>query len=143
MKTFAIRDGDLALGPGGFSLVTGTEKLRQDLSLALREPFGSDPYHPLWGSLLDTYIGEPIDGTLLARIRSEVERIVGNYVAIQGAILQANRAAGKRPSFGSGEVIREVTSVQASASFDSIIVRVNLRTYDGQEVELIQQIGST
>jgi phage baseplate assembly protein W len=142
MKTFAVKEGDLLIGSGGHQMITGIAKVKQDISIAIREPFGSDPYHPLWGSLLDSYIGQPINETLQMLCRSEVERVVSNYMIIQQAILQQARTEGRRPEFSSGEVVTDVLGVSVSRNYDTISINLDLRVMDGTQIEIRESIGA-
>lgn len=140
MKTFAIKDGDFVPGQGGFVQITGIEKLRQDLAIALQEPLGSDQYHPKWGSLLSSLVGQTTDAST-ATIQSEVNRILSNYINIQQALLGQDKASGNKPRFSAGEVIREILSVDVTPSYDSVIVKITLQTFDGSQLDLTSIYG--
>lgn len=141
MKTFALHDGDFVLGPGGFLAVGGIEKVRQDLGAALREPYGSDRFHPGWGSTLVNFVGDPASVEVAMLIRSEVTRIVQNYIAVQADLMQAEAAAGRRSPFSSSEVVVSVDNVDVNQQFDRFLIRVSLRTLDGAQVTLVRSVG--
>jgi phage baseplate assembly protein W len=134
VKTLELRDGDLVIGPSGHALVTGRAKLRQDLSLAVREPYGCDRFHPRWGSMLDSYVGGVIDEFSAAEVKSEVMRVVGNYMALQQDQVSAVNAAGRKPTFGFGEVVAGIDGVEVRQTFDRLYVRVRVRTLSGDTV---------
>lgn len=121
---------------GGYALVTGSDKLKQDLSLALEEPIGTDRFHRMWGSVLDSLIGQPNGPALVAMVQTEVERVLSNYLTVQQALLSRDALAGRTPRYGSGEVIQSVDSVQVSTSFDTISVLITLTTLSDQQVAL-------
>ena len=92
MKSFALQNGDLVLGQGGLLTVTGPSKVRQDLSIAMREPVGCDRFHPNWGSVLPNYIGEPIT--------TQIESLAGSQ--LHGG--QGQRDAGGVPARQPGQL---------------------------------------
>lgn len=131
MFTLAIRDGDLAIGPQGFASVTGTQKIQQDLFVATAEPYGSDPYHPGWGSLLQNYIGTPINDTTETLVTSEISRVVNNYMLVQQDQLQTAVNAGNANQYSSDEIISGVNSISVTQSTTSINVDVEVNTQNG------------
>lgn len=141
MKTFLLEDGDLVLDSGSCETVTGPRKLRQDLDLAMREPIGTDRFHPKWGSILPSLVGVPINDTLLARVESEVRRILDNYVVVQRDLMARDARAGRRPRFTSGEVIDTVKSVQVRPEWDRVHVRAEVRTLTADEVVVMTVRG--
>jgi len=141
MKTFEITNGDLSIGQGGYAMSTGSAKLRQDLSIAVREPYGSDRFHPRWGSLLSTFVGQPIDPFIRMKVVSEVQRVIGNYVSVQKAQISTTSATGRRPTFGTGEAIGSVQDIQVRQTFDRLNVKVLIRTLSGESVSLISTVG--
>jgi hypothetical protein len=143
MKTFRLDNGDLSLGQDGYALVEGSDKLRLDLSVAMREPFGCDRFHPRWGSLLYDYTGKVVDDETGAYIKGEITRLVQNYVYVQGELLSKDVAAGRRPRFSRGEVVSDMSGIDLQGLFDSYKVRVRLRTLSGEEVTLLQTVRTT
>lgn len=135
MKTLAVRDGDLVVGPKGHTILEGEAKTRQDLGLALREPWGVDRFHPDHGSLLYRYVGEPVGIETEALIRAEIFRVVKNLIANQEAILTADNAKGAKPRFTTNEVISGVEGVDVAAQYDRYYVRVRLRTLAGSQIQ--------
>lgn len=134
MKTLLLDDGDLVLGSGSFETVTGPTKLRQDLSYAMREPIGTDRFHPGWGSILPSLVGEPITDTLLTRVEGEVRRVLDNYVVVQRDRMSRDRRSGQPSRFTSGEVIDTVKAVSVRPDWDRVHVRADIRTLTADEV---------
>lgn len=141
MKTFEIRNGDLVIGPGGFGTITGPTKLRQDLAVAVREPYASDRFHPRWGSMLDTFVGQVSNPYSQSAVASEVHRLLGNYIAVQQDQITSDATRGVKPRYGTGEVISSVDSVQTIQTMDRLSVKVSLRTLSGEQVTLISSTG--
>ena len=140
MKSFAIQNGDLVLGQGGFLSVMGASKVRQDLGIAMREPLGCDRFHPNWGSALPTYIGEPITTQIGKLVEAEVYRLVRNYMATKANEMQAEYLRGNRSSFRADEVVVNVKAVDVARNLDRIYVRVGLQTSGGSNVVLVATV---
>lgn len=141
MKTLLVQDGDLVVGGSGHAVVSGMPMVRQELGLAIREPYGSDRYHPSWGSLLGSYVGEPIGITTEALIRAEISRIVSNYVMTQHAIMQEDMIGGRRPRFSAGEAIDRIGSIEVVQRFDRFHIKVVLIPLSGNETVLTSTVG--
>lgn len=142
MQTMLVRNGDLVLSGGELTQCSGTTKVQQDLSIALREALGVDKYHPQWGSLLGSYIGTSSDGTITMMIESEVRRVIANYQTIQTDKLNSDRANGFSPRYGLDEVVSGVTSVTIRQNLDEFDVAIGLRVVSGQTVTLITTAGA-
>lgn len=140
MKTLALADGDLVLSGRGHATVDGVFKTMQDIGIALREEFGVDRFHPNWGSLLPNMIGRPFDEDVLLDVRSEVVRIVNNYLNVQRDTV-LRRAAGARVS--SSEIIDRVDKVQVvPKDYGRIDVTIFLVTLDRRAFSLSMTIGA-
>lgn len=140
MKTFLVRNGDLALGDGGFALISGPSKLRQDLALALQEPIGTDRFHRAFGSTLDQYVGQPTNPAIEAFIGAEVERVVINYITTQQALLQRDQLTGRSPRYDSGEVISRLDDVFVEQQFDRYVVTVTVTTMSREQVAVATSV---
>jgi hypothetical protein len=143
MKTFQITGGDLALDGGSLSMVTGPNKLVQDLALAIRERLGNDRFHPRWGSLFDTYIGEPMSPSLEVLLRSEMERVIGNYMILQRALIEREANRGKKPRYGAGEVIRRLARIDMKIEMDTVKFVVIIDTMSGEEIDIAGALSLT
>ena len=141
MKTLLLENGDLVVGEGGFVMLEGSQKVRQDLSITMKEPFGIDRFHPRWGSLLHEYIGGTVGTETQMFIEGEVARLVQNYMALQQEQVERDLALGSVPRFSTGELVERVESIQIRQKYDSFRVRVTLRTISGQDVVLTQSIS--
>lgn len=140
MRTLALIGGDLVVGEGGYRQLTGAARIRQDLALALAEPFGHDPYHPEWGSVLASYIGEPLTAELEMLVRSEVVRVLQQYVAAQQADVAADALSGARSRYSHQDVVQEVESIETDVSHDVLRVAVALRTQSGATVRITRTV---
>jgi hypothetical protein len=142
MEAFQIVNGDLAIGPGGFAMVSGVEKVFQDLSIAIREPFGIDRFHSRWGSQVGDYVGLPANEHAKMLIQSEVTRIVRNYMAAQQGYLQADGVAGQKPRFGTNEIVIDIHDIQIVQTYDAFHVKVILVTQSGDQVTIVRTVTS-
>lgn len=140
MKQLALQNGDLVLGQGGYATVSGANKVRQDLSCALREPIGTDRFHRAWGSTLQSYIGDAINQDALTMIESEVYRVVQNYMVTRAALLQQEYLDNLRPNFGAGEIISGITGVDLQQREDRCYVRVSLTTLSQERLTLVTTV---
>lgn len=140
MKTLALVGGDLAPGDGGYRFLTGAPRIRQDLALALAEPFGNDTYHPEYGSVLSSYIGEPLTDELQLLVRSEVVRVLQQYVAAQQANIAADSLSGSRSRYSFQDVVKSVTSITTDIKYDVLKVAVSLTTESGATVKILRTV---
>jgi hypothetical protein len=142
MKSLLLRNGDLVLGPGGYETIDGAPKVVQDLGLAVREPFGSDRFHPRWGSILDQFIGGLISADTPVLLESEIRRIVQNYIALQQAQIQADATAGRPSRFTNNEVITGLEGMNLVQRQDSITVKVSLETMGRTKITIDQEVAA-
>jgi hypothetical protein len=140
MKALLVKNGDLVLGPGGFGIVEGTTKVQQDLSHSMREPFGNDRFHPKWGTVLPDFVGGLADQTSALLIRSEITRLVQNYLIVQQEQMTRAANAGRRPRFSTNELINEIEGIDIHQLFDRFFVRVRLLTLSEEQVVLLATV---
>lgn len=152
--SFHVHNGDLNMsGPGGFSVVAGSQKLIQDLKHWILEPQGTDPMHPDYGSAFDAgrrvngtvvegMIGEPLIRERLLDVESELRRILAAYQGQQLLRLQRDSAqfSGKN-TFAPNEILQSVSNIAVDQLADRIICNVALRTHNNQDISLIQPVG--
>lgn len=136
MKDLRIAGGDLALSGGDLSLADGTAYIRQRIGTALAEPYGSDPFHPNWGSTLTSYLGTPIRPGTDALVASEVSRVLATIIAAQQAMITSWVLTGAKAQLNAADTIAAVQSVSAAVDFDPEVigVRIVLLTYGGQQL---------
>lgn len=126
--SFKIKDGDLDTSTTVFGVVTGVEKLTQELSMWLREQYGIDRFHPQYGSVLDAYIGETINDQTQSEIQIEVERVLLAFSALQRQAVQANKS-----KYDRNELLDTIEEVRCVENLDSINVYIRFRTALGFE----------
>lgn len=144
MKDLQLAGGDLLVSGRGFATVAGTAYVRQRVAMALAEPYGSDPYHPEWGSALEAYLGGPVSSGTQALVQAEAIRVLGQLVDAQQQIIISASLNGTRSQFSSDDVIASVDSVTAAPGPrpDSILLTIALTTQAGQQVSVNRTLGS-
>lgn len=141
MQSLALSGGDLAIGPGGLQLVTGAGKIRQDVALALGESYGTDPFEPLWGSVLPQYVGLPVTADTPALVQAEVNRVLQQYIANQQAQLKAASTRNQTTALTTADIIRSVNSVDVTVLYDTIMVTISLTTMAGQSMTVSRTVS--
>lgn len=133
MQGLALVNGDIVVGQSGYQMVTGTAKVGQDLTVATQEPYGSDPYHPGWGSYMNNYIGqEPSAVSALAQ--TEVTRLVSNYMTVQQYQQSSALAAGQSSPFTNDDYVTGLSSLSTTSDLTSITVSAAVQTASGSQV---------
>ena len=135
-----IEGGDLAIGnKRAFEVVSGKDKLFQDLKLWILERIGTDPATPLYGSTLDggtingspipSYIGQVPTPSTLNDILAEVLGLLQQYQQHQLAKMKKEMVEynGKH-TISKEEVLYTIDSVSAVAIETTVLVRVKIST---------------
>lgn len=137
MKTFALNGRDLSLTGSGYTMVDGIDRVKQQLGLGLRESYGGDRFHPRWGSVLPEWIGTVINRPGMSlELRSEVIRVVKNFMAVQTAEIDSRAARGLSAVVRPSEVVLGVTDVKVTQLQDTVSVTVYLQTAGGQVISV-------
>jgi hypothetical protein len=138
----ALVNGDLVAGQTGHRTISGSAKIRQDLTLALGEYWGTDRFHATeWGSTLPDFIGAKIDDETDYAVRSEVSRVLAQYIAIQDREVYADVLNGTRSRFATADVIRSVNDISATIAFDTMRISISLVTQAGESVTLNRTVA--
>jgi phage baseplate assembly protein W len=140
VRTLALYSGDLMLAQGGYQLYSGVDRIRQDLQLALREEYGSDRFHPKWGSIIMRYIGQIQSPHLEALVRAEINRVLQNYIAVQNAEVLRDSQVDVKNRFTTSDVVRRVTGLVTNMHLDRIDVALALETLSREVVKIKKQV---
>lgn len=143
MKTLALQGGDLVVGPGGHKTITGSAKVRQDLALALGEPYGQDRFHPNWGSVLTDYVGRPVNSDTELLVRSEAARVVQMYIDVQRVEIVEDALAGRRSRFTTADVVARLDDVNTVIQFDTIRILLSLVTQAQENLTVSRTVTTT
>ena len=142
MKTLALRDGDLALDGNGYAMVDGIDRVKQQIGLCLRELYGTDRFHPRWGSVLPQWIGRAIvDSSLPIELKSELSRVVRNFVSSQNAAIERRAIRGYRPVLSPSEIIVAINGIETEQQQDTIVAKMTLQTSGGQSFTITTAPG--
>lgn len=119
--------GDLSVLGRSTRLVSGTDKLIQDLNCWLREAYGVDRFHRSYGSVLPSFIGRVITDDALFEVEVEVRRVLQNYQAVQIRHLRETPSV-----FSRAELLDEIIDVKVTPSYDRVNVHIKIRTASGE-----------
>jgi len=133
MKTLRLSGGDLVLGPGGFETLTGPERIMQDLRVALSEPLGVDRFHPGWGSRVDDFVGMPLDQATAFDLEQEVNRVIGNYMAVQAEKAARDALRDDTRRYTTSDLVSHVSDVEVAYQKDQARVTITIVTVSGEE----------
>ena len=137
MKTLALSDGDIALNGNAYAMVEGIDRVKQQIGLCLRELYGTDRFHPRWGSVLPAWIGRAIvDSSLPIEMKAEMSRVVRNFVNSQNAAIERRALRGFKPVILPNEIITNITSITTEQRQDVIIAKMVLQTAGGRELTI-------
>jgi phage baseplate assembly protein W len=141
MKTLALANGDLVVAPGGYATVTTAAKIRQDLALALGEPLGNDRFHTEWGSVLPTYIGQPMDAETESLVRAEVARVIEQQISIQQRDIARDSNSGAIARYATADVIAGIENIVVTVRYDVIRLIVSLVTQAGVRINISRTVN--
>lgn len=130
MQGFLVVNGDIVPGQSGYQMVSGVDKVELDLAMATLEPYGSDPYHPGWGSYMYSYVGQDPQ-TVSALITTEITRLVSNYMTVQQYIQAQALANGQSSPYTNDDYVTGLASVTTSQDLTSISVNAVVQTASG------------
>lgn len=147
--SFQLQNGDLnPIGQGGVAVVTGTNKLAQDLRNWILSPVGSNPLHLDYGSSLDggmstdgafvpSMIGSLNGSDVALQVEAELRRVVYAYQQQQGARLLADQQAyGGKNTFAPGEILYSLDNVTVNQVGDVLVAGLSITASDGQSLQL-------
>ena len=153
MKNFRITDGDLDLGQSQrVDLVTGRDKLIQDLVLWLLEPLGTGYSTPGFGSLLNSivtmgtqgrregrFIGQEFTESLAVEVEAEIDRVLSLYQQDQVQKIRSARAEGRLYLYSRREILDSINEIVSTRDGDRAIISVNINTGANQDFSLLAQ----
>ncbi len=136
MEALQVEDGDLVLGKGVFATVTGPAKVSQDIEFAVLTPYGSDRFHPRYGSVFSSYIGNPEPGITQALIQGELTRVISNYQRVQLWKVQQAANSGLSSPYGQNELVASIGPTSVVQQLDSYQVTASVNTTSGEAVNV-------
>lgn len=136
MNTLEVENGDLVLANGSFSTITGPTKVSQDIEIATLTPYGSDRFHPRYGSVFSSYIGTASNPSTAMFIKSEMLRVIKNYMAVQLSKVKAASQKGLASPFSQGELVASAGAINVQQQLDQFQVTASVNTASGQQVNI-------
>lgn len=133
-----VANGDLVQQGSQLSIVYGSDKLRQDMTLWLAERYGVDRFHPAYGSNLENYIGGVVGKGTQSMIYSEVMRVLTNYQKVQFQGFKGN------PNLYSlAELLWSINHVNVGVTYDQVSVSVGVSNGQQQPTTVNVSQGTT
>jgi len=121
-----LKNGDLQANGSVLGLVWGKQKLLQDVDLWLKEIYQVDRFHPTYGSVIESFIGNIIGQHAQHEIEAEIHRVLTNLQNVQLRRLKTNPM-----KYTPDELLHRVVSVTTAISFDTIIATVIFQSVAG------------
>lgn len=141
MQQIALISGDIAIGTdGGMLMYSGAARIKQDLTLALSEEYGTDRFHPTWGSVLPQYLGQLLTAEMQQLVRAEVNRVLQNYIIIQQNDVVRDTTVDVRGRYDTSDVVQSVGGISVVQVLDAIYLSATLTTLARQTVTISQQV---
>lgn len=138
MYCLKLTDGDIAVrGDGNSIKLTGAKRLEQEIACWLMEPVGSDMLYSKFGSTLWDKVGSPMLDEYIADVRSEVVRVVNNYIEYQKGQINADLLKGESvflSNWGDDDIISRFDGVSVNVVADTLEVTVQLTTAGGNSI---------
>ncbi|QDH91759.1 baseplate assembly protein, lysozyme domain [Mycobacterium phage Phrappuccino] len=126
-----VSGGDLVQEGSSLAIVSGIEKLKQDLQLWVLEQWGGDRFHPDMGSILQDMIGGVINATTSQRVTAELERVLDNFQRVQKASLLANPQL-----YSAAELLMSIDDIVVTLSYDTVVAVVKVTSAASQSASL-------
>lgn len=137
-KSLALINGDLAITGRSFSIVSGRDKLAQDLTLWVLEKVGTDPATPTYGNTLDggvvngvqipSMVGQMLTQESMTTIQGIVQNLLQQYQQGQLVKMKAEIAQYGNSTLSNDEVIYSIDGIQVANLGDIVIIQANLTT---------------
>lgn len=132
-----IANGDLVQQGSTLSIVSGINKLTQDMTLWLSERYGIDRFHPAYGSNFHNYIGGIISYGTQSMVYNEALRVLDNYQKIQFMAFKANPSL-----FSLSELLYSINAINVAINFDTVNVSVSVSNGQQQQASITVAQGA-
>ena len=121
-----LSGGDLSTASSMLQTVSGTEKLKQDIHAWLTEAYQIDRFHPKYGSLMTSYIGQPMNVDSVFAIQVEVARVLSNLQSYQKQMYQQDPTL-----YSPNELLDYVDDISTVFDQDRLRIGITFRTATG------------
>ena len=141
MKTFALVHGDLVIDTSGsYQFYSGAPRIKQDLTLALTEEYGFDRFHPKYGSIIRSYLGQIISPEMQSLVQAEVNRVLQNYIILQQNSVLRDTVVDVEGVFDTSDVVRSVDDITVRTLLDTIYLSATLTTLARESITITRQV---
>lgn len=137
MYTLALtEDGDLDFSNRHGRVITGRDKLIQQLEIWLRENLNVDRFHPGYGSRLSSMIGSEHTQEVLDGIIDEVRRVVMSYINAVATDFDKNPQ-----NYSKAEVPYQIMTIDGwfQGAYD-VVVTFDVRTMDNESFTVTTEV---
>lgn len=121
-----LSGGDLSTASSMLQTVSGTEKLKQDIHAWLTEAYQIDRFHPKYGSLMTSYIGQPMNVDSVFAVQVEVARVLSNLQSYQKQMYQQDPTL-----YSPDELLDYVDDISTVFDQDRLRIGITFRTATG------------
>ena len=121
-----LSGGDLSTASSMLQTVSGTEKLKQDIHAWLTEAYQIDRFHPKYGSLMTSCIGQPMNVDSVFAIQVEVARVLSNLQSYQKQMYQQDPTL-----YSPDELLDYVDDISTVFDQDRLRIGISFRTATG------------
>lgn len=121
-----LSGGDLSTASSMLQTVSGTEKLKQDIHAWLTEAYQIDRFHPKYGSLMTSYIGQPMNVDSVFAIQVEAARVLSNLQSYQKQMYQQDPTL-----YSPDELLDYVDDISTVFDQDRLRIGITFRTATG------------
>lgn len=127
-----LTGGDLNLDGGDYGIVTGPEKVVQDLQCWILEPMGNDVMHPTYGSIMEDVVGGFLNAEQMMNIEAEIRRVIMSYSAQQADRNSRDTVVyGGKNTLSPGEICTGISKIVIEPAADTAICWVYITTANG------------
>lgn len=129
MYTIKFKDGDWDFTNNrSGNVITGKEKLVQQLSLWIDESLGIDRFHPEYGCNLQNLVGSINSQETIKTVENELARVIQDYMDYQAIEFD------KHPQdWSKEEVVAALLSIQSEIIDDSLYCDIFVRTLANED----------
>lgn len=121
-----LSGGDLSTASSMLQTVSGIKKLEQDIHAWLTEAYQVDRFHPKYGSLMTSYIGQPMNVDSVFAIQVEVARVLSNLQSYQKQMYQQDPTL-----YSPDELLDYVDDISTVFDQDRLRIGITFRTATG------------
>jgi phage baseplate assembly protein W len=129
--SFLVQNGDLQIQGNQLGIVSGLNKLEQDMQFWVAERYGIDRFHPTYGSALQSYIGGVVTNGTSSLVQGEILRVLDSYSRLQMKAFRANPQL-----YSLSEILASVDAVNVSVTYDTVMAAVQFTNGSGNPAGL-------